>query len=247
LLGYPDQALKRVQEAVILAQELSQPFSLCFALVYSLTIHCLRGEGKTAQERAEILIPLSTEQGFAHFLANGLLLRGWALVRQGQGREGITQLCQGLAAYRATRADLNRSFFLAGLAEAYAQTGQTEEGLSVAAEVLAAVESTGERFYEAEMYRLKGTLTLQSKDPSPKSQVEVEAEACFHKAIEIARRQQAKSLELREVISLSRLWQRQGKKDEARQPLAEIYGWFTEGFDTADLQEAKAVLEELRR
>jgi len=123
--------------------------------------------------------------------------------------------------------------------------GQTEEGLSVLAEALTSINTTGERYYEAELYRLKGKLLLQSHIQSPESGVQQEAEACFLKAIDIARRQQAKSLELRVVISLSRLWQQQGKKDEARQILAEIYSWFTEGFDTKDLQEAKALLEEL--
>ncbi len=123
--------------------------------------------------------------------------------------------------------------------------GQSEEGLSVLAEALALVEQNGERRWEAELYRLKGTLALQSKVQGPKSKVE-EAEECFHRAIEIARRQQAKSLELRAVVSLSRLWQQQGKREEAQQMLAEIYGWFTEGFDTVDLQEAKALLEELQ-
>jgi len=127
----------------------------------------------------------------------------------------------------------------------YADVGEIGEGLSVLAEALAAVEKGGERWYEAELYRLKGTLTLQSKVQSLKSKVEEEAEECFRKAIEIARRQQAKSLELRAVMSLSRLWQQQGKKEEARQRLAEIYGWFTEGFDTVDLKEARTLLEEL--
>ena len=126
----------------------------------------------------------------------------------------------------------------------YGKAGQAEEGLAALAEALTVVDKSGERFYEAELYRLKGTLTLQSQVQGPKSQVE-EAEACFHRAIEIARRQQAKSLELRAAMSLARLWQQQGKKEEARQMLAEIYGWFTEGFDTKDLQEAKALLEEL--
>ena len=131
------------------------------------------------------------------------------------------------------------------LAEAQGKTGQPEEGLTVLAEALATAKQTGERWYEAELYRLKGALTLQSKVQGPESEVEEEAEECFHKAIEIARKQQAKSLELRAMMSLSRLWQRQGKRDEARQILAEIYGWFTEGFDTKDLQDARALLDEL--
>jgi predicted ATPase len=122
---------------------------------------------------------------------------------------------------------------------------QAEEGLTLVAEALAMVHQTGEWYYEAELYRLKGTLTLQSKVQDPKSKVEEEAEECFHKAIKIACSQQAKSFELRAVMSLSRLWQQQGKKGAARQLLAEVYGWFTEGFETKDLQEAKALLEEL--
>jgi predicted ATPase len=132
------------------------------------------------------------------------------------------------------------------LAEAYGKAGQTEEGLSALAEALERADKTEERFYEAELYRLKGELTLkQSSAPGLESRVQKEAEACFQKAIEIARRQQAKSLELRAVMSLSRLWQRQGKQKEARQMLGEVYNWFTEGFDTKDLQEAKALLQEL--
>ena len=161
---------------------------------------------------------------------------------------------QGLAASRATGARVGWPYILALLAEAHGKVGQTEEGLTVLAEALDVVNKTGERFYEAELYRLKGELLLnaergmrnvesnpQSATPNPQS----EAEECFHKAIEIASRQSAKSLELRAVVSLSHLWQQQGKKEEARKMLAEIYGWFTEGFDTADLKEAKALLKEL--
>ena len=184
-------------------------------------------------------------------------MRGWALAEQGQGEEGIAQLRQGLAAGRAAGAELQRSYFLALLVEAYGKVGQTEEGLTVLAEALAVVDKNEERYWEAELYRLKGELVLQSgvrrpksptpntQHPAPSTQAEAEAEACFHKAIEVARKQQAKSLELRAVMSLSRLWQQQGKKEEAKQRLAEIYGWFTEGFDTKDLQEAKALLDEL--
>jgi predicted ATPase len=244
-LGYPDQALKRSQDALTLAQELSHPSSLVFALSFTAMLHQYRREGKATQERAETLIALSSEQGFPQWVALGTVRRGWALAEQGQGEEGIAQIRQGLAAYRETGAKLGRPLWLALLAEAYGKVGQVEEGLSVVAEALATVDKTGERFYEAELYRLKGTLTLQSKVPSPKSQVEEEAEGYFRKAIEVARRQQAKSLELRATMSLSRLWQQQGKKEEARQLLAEVYNWFTEGFDTKDLQEAKALLTAL--
>jgi predicted ATPase len=171
--------------------------------------------------------------------------RGWALAMQGHGDEGIAHLRQGLAAYRATGAEFLRPYYLTLLGEAYGKVGQAEEGLSVLAQALNMVDTTGEHFSEAELYRLRGDLTLQSKVQSLQSKVEAEAEECFLKAIEIARRQQAKSLELRAVMSLSRLWQQQGKKEEAHVLLSEIYGWFTEGFDTKDLQEAKALLEEL--
>jgi predicted ATPase len=256
-LGYPEQALKKIHAALSLARDLSHPFTFVAALHLASTLHQLRREAQAVQERAEAEMALCMEQGFAFFLAGGSKFRGWALVEQGQGKEGIAQLHQGLAAWRATGTEMQRPHFLALLAEAYGKVGQTEEGLSLLAEALALVDKNGERFYEAELYRLKGTLTLQKfqvsgsrfqAQESPKSEVrgpESEAEECFLKAIEIARRQQAKSLELRAATSLARLWQQQGKQKEAHAMLAEIYNWFTEGFDTKDLQEAKVLLEEL--
>jgi len=205
-----------------------------------------------------MLVALSEEQGFPVFVGWGSTIWGWALAEQGQVEGGITQIRQGIAAWQGTGAEMWRSHFLALLAEMYEKVGQKEEGFIALTEALAVVDKTGERYYAAELYRLKGELTLAqssvqrlaSSAPSTQhltsgTQAEAEAEGCFHKAIEIARQQQAKSLELRAVMSLSRLWQQQGKKDEARQLLAEIYGWFTEGFDTKDLQEAKALIEEL--
>ena len=203
------------------------------------------------------MITLGSEQQLPYWLAVGTFLRGWALTEQGQEAEGIAQMRQGLVAYRAVGTEQGRPHLLALLAEAHGKVGQAEEGLTALVEALARVEKSGERFYEAELYRLKGTLTLQkfqvssSKfqvQGSPASEVrspESEAEECFLRAIAIARKQQAKSLELRAVMNLARLWRQQGKTEEARQMLAEIYGWFTEGFDTADLKDAKALLEEL--
>jgi predicted ATPase len=252
-LGYPDQALTQSHAALTSAQRLAHPFSLVWALILAALLHLHRREGPLAQERAEAAIRLASEQGFVHEFAVGTMMRGGALVEQGQVEEGIAQTRQGLDAHRATGAEVSGPTSLVRLAAAYGKVGQREEGLSVLTEALAVVDRTGERVYEAEVYRLKGTLTLQSQVQGPKpvlslvegSKVEEEAEACFLKAIEIARRQQAKSLELRAVMSLSRLWQQQGKQKEAREMLAEIYGWFTEGFDTKDLQEAKTLLEEL--
>jgi predicted ATPase/class 3 adenylate cyclase len=265
-LGYPDQALQRKHEALILAHELLHPYSMGFAMHYTAQLHIFRREAQAALEQSEAELALAAKHGFALWIAGGAVYRGWALAEQGQVEEGIAQIRQGLAAWRAMGSVTALPLYIPLLAEAYGKAGQAAEGLSVLAEALTLVDKTGERVYEAELYRLKGTLTLQSQaspgQVSGKSQAsqdkskntnpqpltpdpQAEAEACFQKAIEIARHQQAKLLELRAVMSLSRLWQTQGKKDEARRMLAEIYGWFTEGFDTADLKDAKALLDEL--
>ena len=185
------------------------------------------------------------------------------MVEQGQIEEGLAQMHQGLAARRTPGAELAQPYFLALQAEVYGKMGQREQALTLLSDALAAVHTTGERRLEADLYRLKGELLLNAERGTLNAELktssvhrssfrihrsaEAEAEACFQQAIDIARRQSAKSLELRAVMSLSRLWQQQGRKAEARQMLAEIYGWFTEGFDTADLREAKALLEELGR
>ena len=257
LLGYPDQALKRSHEALLWAQELSHPYSLAHGLGLAAVVHQLRRERHAVQERADAVVALSREQGFAWESAQGTILQGWILIEQGQKEEGLAKMRQGLAAYRATGAELWQPYFLALLAEGYRKGGRPKEGLSVLSEALAQVDKTEERNYEAELYRLKGALLLQQfkgqgsqLDVKSSSECEVrrsesEAEECFLKAIEIARRQQAKSLELRATVSLARLWQRQEKHHAAHDTLSKIYGWFTEGFDTADLQEAKALLETL--
>jgi predicted ATPase len=244
LLGYPDQALQRGQESITLASESAHPYSLSFALDFTAKLHQFRREWRLAQERAEAAMAVSAEQGFAQALSQAAIRRGWALAEQGQGEEGIAQIRQGLAAYRETGAKLTGPYFLALLAEVYGTGGQVAEGMSAVVEALAAVDKTGERFYEAELYRLKGELTLQSESQSRESRTR-EAAACFHKAIEIACKQQAKSLELRASTSLARLWQTQGKQYAARDMLSAVCNWFTEGFDTEDLQEAKELLEEL--
>jgi predicted ATPase len=182
----------------------------------------------------------ATEGAFPLWYAMGTCLYGWALAMQGQGAEGLTQLRQGLDAYRATGAEIQRPHFLSMLAEVHRSLGQPEAGLTALSEALTLVEKTGERYYEAELHRLQGELLLQQAAPEVSH-----AEACFQQSLDIARRQQAKSLELRAAMSLSRLWQQQGQQAEAYDLLAPIYGWFTEGFGTADLQEAKTLLEEL--
>jgi class 3 adenylate cyclase/predicted ATPase len=239
-LGYPDQALARSQETVTLAQQMARPHSLVFALRSAAVFHQLRLEVHCTQERAEAAISLAKEQGFPQWMAFGSILRGWALAHQGQVKEGIEQIHRGLVAYRATGAEAMRPYFLALLAEAYGTTGEPEAGLTVLTEALALVDTTGERLYEAEIHRLRGELLLQQNSAN-----QAEAEACFQHALTIAHDQGAKAWELRSVTSLARLWQQQGKCNEARQLLGDVYGWFTEGFDTADLKDAKALLDEL--
>ena len=243
-LGSPEQALTRSQEAVTLSQQTLHPFSVVFALDRAAAFHQFRREVQAVQERAEAGISLSNEQGFPLWVAAGTILRGWALAEQGHIDKGIAQIRHGLSGYRATGAEMFRPHFLALLAEAYGKGGRAEEGLNAVAEALDIAHETGERFYEAELYRLKGEL-LANDAWGTSLPHGAEAAGCFQHAIEVAQQQSAKSLELRASVSLARLWQQQGKITEARQRLAEIYGWFTEGFDTADLQEAQHLLDEL--
>jgi predicted ATPase len=260
-LGYPDQALKRIYEALTLAQTFSHPFTLAYVSFCVALVHLLRREGQVAQERVEAVMTLSTEQGFPYFVAMGAFVRGRALVEQKQVEEGRAQIRESLATSRGIGEELGRTGSLAALADAHRKAGQIEEGLTLLSEALALVNKTGVHVSEAELYRLKGELTLQQlkikNDELKITKTEIsstqhltpstqEAEACFHKAIEVARHQQAKSWELRATMSLARLWQSQSKKVEAHQMLSEVYNWFTEGFDTKDLQEAKTLLEELR-
>jgi class 3 adenylate cyclase/tetratricopeptide (TPR) repeat protein len=245
-LGYPDQALKRTDEAVTLAQNLSHPYSLAFALTFAAIVHKLRRESGAAQERAEAAIALSVEQDFMMWLPYANVTRGWALAEQGQ-EEGIAQIRQGAATWRALGGGVPHSYHLGALAEAYGKWRQAEEGLGVLSEALALVAGkTGDLFYEAELYRLKGELMLQQPGVQGiPSSVENEAERCFLRAIDIARQQQAKSLELRAITSLARLLTI--RRDEARAVLADIYNWFTEGFELLDLKEAQTVLDDLIR
>ena len=240
MLGYPDQALTTLQDMLTQAQELSYAFSWARALLRAAVLHRYRREVHTAQERAEVFMTIVTEQGFEHYVGGAMLEQGWALAAQGQDEEGMAQMHRGLAALQATGTGLLVAEYLVLLAEAYGRIGQAEEGLRRLAEALVCVDTTGEHYYAAEGSRLQGELRHRQATPD-----EPQAECCFHQALDAARRQEAKSFELRAAMSLARLWQRQGKRDEARELLAPIYAWFTEGFDTADLQEAQALLETL--
>jgi predicted ATPase len=240
LLGYPAQALTRVHEALTLAHALSHPFSLAFARCWVAGVSQFRRNVPAVYEQAEAAVALSTEQGFPLWAALGTSLRGWALAMQGQGAEGMAQIHQGIAAFRATGTALHMPYFCTMLAEVADHLGHAEDGLQALAEAHTLMEQHEERWWEAEIYRLRGVLLLRQPGTP-----QAEAEAWLQRALDVARRQQAKSWELRAAMSQARLWQRQGKRAAARELLAPVYGWFTEGFDTADLQEAKALLEAL--
>jgi predicted ATPase len=243
LLGYAEHARRCLHEGLTLAQEGAHPFSLAFALSFAAQISQRRRQVAQVQEWAEAAITVATNHGFPFFLAWGMVLRGWSLAEQGQGEAGITQIHQGLATWQATGTMLTRPHALALLAEAYGRSGQTEDGLWALEAALAAVRTTGERWWEAELYRLTGEFLLMQE--SPRDKVEA-AEASFRRALNMAYRQGAQALKLRAVISLCRLWQRQGKWIEARHLLEDTYNAFTEGFDTADLEIAGALLRELK-
>ena len=239
LLGYPDQAMEKSHEALTSAQMLAHPFSLALAFSFSAWLHQFCGGGQAAQEQAEAALTISTEQSFPFWTGWAMILRGWALVEQDLKDEGILQMRQGLTNWRATSSELGLPYFLALLAEAFCKLGQTEDAFNVLAEALAVVNSSGERWYEAELHRLKGELLRQNPE------AKAEAERFFQQAIDMARQQGSKSLELRAAMSLGRLWQDQGKRKEAHQMLQQVYDWFSEGFETADLTEAKILLKEL--
>jgi predicted ATPase len=180
------------------------------------------------------------EQGFTHYLATGILIRGWAQAAQGDLEAGAVAVQESLATLRATGFDVRRSYYLALLADICRRSGRPEAGQSAIAEAFAFAEESGERWWEAELHRLRGELLLaQSTDNR------AEAEACFHRALEIARQQSVKAFELRAATSLAGLWRDQGRPAQARDLLAPVYDWFTEGFDTADLKHAKGLLDEL--
>lgn len=240
LQGYPDRALALIEDTYRLAQDLASPFTLGVALFWIAMVHQFCGQVQAAQEKNKPVIDLSQEYGFDLVLASGLSMYGWALVKQNQWAEGVQQLRQGVAAERATGCLANLPYTLSLLAEAYWLGGEAEAGLVVIDDALLLLESFfGEHYYATEVYRLKGELTRLHIGR------EQEGEPHFQRAIAIAQRQQAKSLELRAAISLGRLWQQQGKRKEAQELLMPLYGWFTEGFDTADLEAANTLLGEL--
>jgi class 3 adenylate cyclase/predicted ATPase len=240
-LGFPEQALQHSQAARTLAEEVAHPLSLANALVHAAMVHQWRREVLRVHAQAAAAMTLITEQGFTQYWARGTVLHGWALAMQGQGEAGIAAIRQGLAADLATGSTQYQPYGLGLLAEAYEAGGHPDAGLAALAEALAGLDTTELRYYAAELYRLKGALLLQQAVPDA-----AQAAACFQQALDVARQQQARSFELRAASSLARLWQSQDKRQDASDLLAPVYAWFTQGFDTADLQEAKTLLDQLQ-
>src|SRR5271169_5675510 len=239
-LGYPDQALAQIDAAIAEARRLGHRPSLALTLTFGARLHSLGGENAALDERAAQLIAVATEQGFPFWRAMGAIYRGWVKVKNGNVTEGISLLRSGSTAYRATGAELYMPHFVALLAGACEIAGQVEEAVILLDDALQIVERTGERWFAAELNRHKGQLLLRQGHTEA-------AEELYRKALSIAREQEAKLWELRATVSLARLRRDQGRRTEARARLAPVYGWFTEGFDTPDLKDAKALLDELAR
>jgi predicted ATPase len=243
--------VQQAQQVHRLAECMEHPFSLAYSLARLALLHLLRGDWRAAQERAQAVSALATAQGFRLFQAHAMLLMGRGLAAQGETAPGLAQMRQGLAVIQASGQIAGMVGILSLLAEAYALDGQPEAGLEVLAAALDLVHSRELRLWEAEVHRLRGALLLAQHSPGqtpgqkpPAARVK-EAAACFQQALALARQCQARAWELRAATSLARLWQQQGRPEAARALLAPIYGRFTEGFDTADLREAKALLDEL--
>jgi predicted ATPase len=246
LEGYPDQALAQSREARNLGREVSHAQSQAQALASAALLHQYRREPRAVQELADATIKLASEQGLALWLGWGTILRGWAIGEQGRVDEAIERIRRGVDASLSTGAGMWQSYLISLLAEAYGKAGRPADGLAVLAQAPPVIEQNEEHFWEAEMYRVKGELLIgQSNLKSEISDLRSEAEAAFHHALLISRRQGARSLELRASISMARLWHSQGKRSQAHALLSEIYGWFTEGFDTPDSVEAWELLKTL--
>jgi predicted ATPase len=230
--------LKSSDEALALARKIAHPFSLAFALFFAAWVHELRREWPMAAKHAEAMVALSAEQGFAHMLLLGTFSRGWALAEQGRAGEGIAQMRDALAALPSIGYELGRPAYLAWLAVAYSKAGRTDDARALVADALALVERRDERSWEAEIYRVKGGAAVRFRRF-------FRSRDLFSRRHRNPRRQSAKSLELRATTSLARFLDKQGRRDKARRMLGKIYGWFTEGFDTADLKDAKALLDAL--
>jgi predicted ATPase len=239
MLGFPEQAVQRSREAVALGSELGQPTTLALALHFASMVQQQRGDRTSLQANTATNLTLAQEHGFSFWRAGSLVLQGWALTDHGTHQTGIEQMQQGIAEWQATGGETHKTYYLGLLADALARKGEVEEALRVVADALDQVHRSGECFHEAELHRLRGQLLLQRTPDAA-----LDAETSFHRALAVARQQQAKSLELRAAMNLVRLCRQQGRQAKATPILADCYNWFTEGFATTDLQAAKALLDD---
>jgi predicted ATPase len=239
LLGYPEQARDQSQQAITRAEALDHPFSVALALSFAQWLHQFCRDIDRTREMTEKALAISGEHAFAFWIGWGKVLRGWTMAHQGQSEEAIAEIQQGIVDWRAQGSELGCHYFLALLADACAKAGKIDDALNALVEAQDFADATGEGYWAPEIPRLRGELLLQ-RDPA----AHPDAEVCFQESLDLARHQQAKSLELRAAMSLGRLWQTQGKAQVARELLTQVYGWFTEGFDTYDLKQAKTLLEE---
>jgi predicted ATPase len=240
MLGYPETALADAEQALQYAREMGQATSLMYALGVTPLTHILYGNYATANTLLDELASLVDEKKALHWKGLGMAVRGWLFYVSGHASAAIPTLVGGITAYRSTGATGSLPVILSSLASAYAEMGKFENAGRCIDEAIAAIETTKEKSFEADINRLAGEIALKSPQLSAKS-----AEAYFQRALAVARQQQAKSWELRAAMSMARLWRDQGRRDEARELLAPVYGWFTEGFDTRDLKDARALLNEL--
>jgi predicted ATPase len=237
-LGFPDRALMQSSAAIVEAQRLAHPPSLALSLSLVALLLSFVGDDAALDERADQLVAVASEQGFPYRRVVGAIYRGWVKVKSGDVTEGMSILRRGLSAYRATGAGVSMPHHIALLARAYEIAGQNEEAVTLLDEAFQIVDRTGERQFAAELNRHKGQLLLRQGHSEA-------AEELYRKALSIDEEQGAKLWELRAVVSLARLRRDQSRRTEARDLLAPVYGWFTEGFDTVDLKDAKALLDEL--
>jgi predicted ATPase len=245
-LGYSDQALRASLKARSMASAVDHPYTSSYALHYAVWFHLLRRDVATVDELLDPTTALAAKEGFLMLSASTIWVAGWVIAHQGRQAEGIARMREGISAWQATGAVIWQPRFFVTLAEVYLSAGQAREATAVLAETETLIEKTKERLWQAEVYRLMGEATrLRDRDEGRTIAESVDAEEYFRRAIECARQQQGKMYELQAIMSLGRLWRDQGKRAEAHDLLAGIYGWFTEGFDTALLQEAKALIDDL--
>ena len=245
-LGYPDQAELQSQKMLPQVRLINHSFSSVASLAFNSLLQIFRKDGKALEPLGKEIYSVSEKKGFVLFIGVGLFKTGFALVHQGQVKEGINKLLQALEIYKVTGIRFTLSDLLGSISEAYGMYGDIEKAMNFMEQALAEVKRGNEHYYEAELYRIKGELILKKADDKNRKEVENEAEACFKQSLKVAQEQMAKSFELRTSLSLCRLLKKQDKKEEARQLLTKIYNWFTEGFEESDLKEAKAMLVDLK-